>query len=357
MKDFEVEYDAKGHTFDINHTNVLKQDAKDYDKTLEIKPFQIAVQIAFDKEVRVANPDEVEQEMIVVADELEEQVHQQIRELDARLQKLKKEEEAGNKSASQEADKEVKLTKKKLEKLAGEFGMKTRIVVEKILTRQNGAKVKCRSASRTVVRGLELEDDFFDERAKSEPDPYFGKLAQTLATSGKEIAKLTLEEKNARKDLSDEIIRLHKVVEAARGNNSKFDIKAFAHSNTAETRKLETAANKYVEFVSSMDEKLDALQKTFVNFEKLVKGAASPDDQKQIVNSVEEFDDALSTVKGTIEEKLGTGKLAQRLLKDTYDDRQSWPDLAEHLDGLKAAANSGKRLEEHGGKLAKITKK
>ena len=136
MKDFEVEYDAKAHTFDINHTNILKQDAKDYEKTLEIKPFQVAVQISFDKEVRVANPDEVEQEMTVVADELEEKVHQEIRELDEKILKLKKEEEAGNKTASAEADKIVKLSKKKLEKLAGEFGMKTRIVVEQILTRR-----------------------------------------------------------------------------------------------------------------------------------------------------------------------------------------------------------------------------
>src|SRR5262245_40776231 len=141
MKDFLLEYDAKAHDFSVNHTNILKQLAKDYEKSLVIKPFQISVQIAIDKEVRVANPDEVEQEMQTVADELEEQVKQEIRDLDDKLQKLKKEEDAGNKTASAEAEKVVVASKKKLEKLAGEFGMKTRVVVERVLTKQNrGAK-------------------------------------------------------------------------------------------------------------------------------------------------------------------------------------------------------------------------
>jgi hypothetical protein len=166
-----------------------------------------------------------------------------------------------------------------------------------------------------------------------------------------------LEENNLRKDLSDEVIRLHKIVEAARGNNSKFDIRAFAQSNTAETRKLEGMAVKYVEFVTGMDEKLDALQKTFGNFEKLVKGAESLGDKKLIEKHVEEYDDALAKVKGTISEKLDAGRSAQRLLKDTYDDRQAWPDLAEYLKGRKAAAKSGARLQESGAALAKLAKK
>jgi hypothetical protein len=359
MKDFELEYDVKARAFSVNHTNILKQDAKDYEKALEIKPFQISVQVAFDKEVRVANPDAVEQEMQEVADKLEEEVHQEIRDLDEKIQKLKKEEDAGNKTAAVEAEKIVKLSKKKLEKLAGEFGMKVRIVVEKMLTDQNrGAKVKCRSASRTVVRGLELNEEFFDQKGKSEQsDPYFGKLATALAASGKEIAKLTLEEKNLRKDLSVEIVRIHKIVEAARGNKKDFDIKAFAKSNTADARKLESLAIKYFEFVTALDEKLEALRKSLTNFEKLVKGAESLDDQKQIEKHVKEYDDALATVKGTIEEKLDAGRCAQHLLKDDYKTGEAWPDLAAFLDSRKAAANSGNRLQEHGAALAKLAKK
>src|SRR6478736_2435609 len=192
MKDFELEYDVKVNAFSINHTNILKQEAKDYEETLDIKPFQVAVQVALDKDVRVANPDAVEQDMQEVADELIDEVRQEIVDLDGKLQKLKKEEDAGNKTAAAEGDKAVKATKKKLEKLANEFGSKIRVVVEKTLTSQNrGAKVKGRSASRSVFRGIELDDDFFSEESGSEQsEPYFGKLAQGLAASGKEIAKL-----------------------------------------------------------------------------------------------------------------------------------------------------------------------
>ena len=359
MKDFEVEYDAKAHSFGINHTNILKQDAKDYEKTLEIKPFQISVQISFDKDVRVANPDEVEQEMTVVADELEEKVHQEIRELDGKIQKLKKEEEAGNKTASAEADKIVKLSKKKLEKLAGEFGMETRIVVEQILTRQNrGAKVKCRSASRTVVRGLELEEDFFDQQAKSEQsDPYFGKLAQGLAASGKEIAKLTLDERNLRKDLGDEIVKVQNLVESKRQGDDEIDIRQFAKDNSKESRALESMAQKYVDFVNAMSEKLDAAEKTVANFKKLIGHAEKLEDQKEVENQFGIYEKALVTVKGTIDEKLEGGRAALRLLKDNYDTGDSWTTLEAKLDGIPAAAKSGGKLQESGAALAKLGKK
>src|SRR6188474_2147696 len=114
MKDFSLEYDVRAHAFSIEHTDILKQEAKNFKEALVIKPFQVAVQVAIDKDVRVANPDAVEQEMLVGADELAEEVRQEIADLNEKIQKLKKEEAAGNKTASAEADKLVKASKKKL---------------------------------------------------------------------------------------------------------------------------------------------------------------------------------------------------------------------------------------------------
>jgi len=358
MKDFELEYDVKVNAFSINHTNILKQEAKDYDETLVIKPFQIAVQIALDKDVRVANPDAVEQDMQEIADELIAEVRQEIVDLDGKIQKLKKEEDAGNTTASAEADKLVKATKKKLEKLASEFGSKIRVVVEKTLTSQNrGAKVKGRSASRSVLRDLDLNEDFFDQKSKSEQsEPYFGKLAKGLAASGKEIAKLTLDEKAIRSSLGDEILKVQKIVETKRTGKTPLDIRQFAKDNSKEARGLESSAQKYIDFVNAMSEKLDAAAKTLLNFQKVVDHAESLEDQKEIERATEDYETALVTVQSTIDGKLEAGKKAGRLFKDDYGDGSGWTSLEADLDALKAAAKSGAKMQEIGAALAKYAK-
>lgn len=358
MKDFDLEYDAKGCAFSINHTNILKDEAKDYDETLVIKQFQIAVQVAFDKGTRVANPDAVEQNMQEVADELIAQVRQEIIDLNSKIQKLKKEEEAGNTSASAEADKAVKASKKKLEKIAGEFGGEMREVVEKTLTSQNrGTKVKCRSASRSVLRGLELNEDFFDEASSSEQsEPYFGKLTKELAASGKEIAKLTLDEKSLRSSLGDEILKVQKIVETKRTGKTELDIRQFAKDNSKDCRALEGSAQKYIDFVNAMSEKLDAVAKTLLNFQKLVDHAESLEDQKEIEKATEDYETALVTVQSTIDGKLEAGKKAARLFKDDYGDGSGWTSVEADLDSLKAAAKSGAKMQEIGAALAKYAK-
>lgn len=359
MKDFEIEYDVKVNAFSIDHTNILKQEAKDYQETLIIKPFQIAVQVAIDKDVRVANPDAVEQDIQEVADELIAEVRQEIVDLDGKIQKLKKEEDAGNTTASAEADKVVKATKKKLEKLASEFGSKIRVVVEKTLTSQNrGAKVKGRSASRSVLRDLDLNEDFFDQKSKSEQsEPYFGKLAQTLATSGKEISKLTLDEKALRSSLGDAVLKVQKIVETKRTGGKELDIRQFAKDNSKESRGLESSAQKYVDFVNAMSDKLDAAAKTLGNFQKLIDHAENLDDQKEIEKETEAYETALATIQSTIDGKLEAGKKALRLFKDDYGDGSGWTSLEADLDSLKAAAKSGAKMQESGAALAKYSKK
>jgi hypothetical protein len=359
MKDFSLEYDVRAHAFSIEHTDILKQEAKNFKEALVIKPFQVAVQVAIDKDVRVANPDAVEQEMLVGADELAEEVRQEIADLNEKIQKLKKEEAAGNKTASAEADKLVKASKKKLDKLAGEFGAVTRTAVEKMLTSQNrGTKVKGRSASRTGCRGLELEDDFFDESNESaQSEPYFGKLAQGLAASGKEMAKLTLEEKSVRRSLGDEILRVQKLVEAKRTGKSELDIQQFAKDNAKDARGLEATAQKYIDFVNAMNDKLDAAAKILLNFQKIIDHAENMEDQKEIEKETEAYETALVTVQSTIEEKLAGGKAALRLFKDDYGTGTGWTSLEAELDKIKAAAKSGAKMQDSGAALAKYSKK
>lgn len=357
MKDFELEYDVKAHAFSINHTNILKQDAKEYEDTLHIKPLQISVQIAFDKTVRVANPDAIENDMRDVADEVEAEVHQELRDLDDKIRKFQKEEEAGSKTAAADADKAVKASKKKLEKLANELGMKTRVVVEKLLTNQNGTKVKCRSASRTVLRGLELNEDFFDEDAKSDADPYFGKLAQGLGASGKEIAKLTLEEKSQRRTLGDEIFKVQALVEKDRGDNDKYEIRNFADENSKEARSLEALAQKYVDSIISLSDKLEEIDKNLTNFEKIIDHGENIVDQKVVDKETKAYRKALDTVRGTMAEKLAAGKAALRLFKEKYGTGSYWTTLEAELDRIPAAAKSAGIMQDSGTVLAKLTKK
>jgi len=359
MKDFDLEYDVRAHAFTISHTNILKEEAKTYADTLVIKQFQISVQISVDKDVRVANPDSVEQDMQEVGDEFVANVRQEIADLDGKIQKLKKEEDAGNTGAAAEAEKIVKAAKKKLEKMAAELGADVRAAVEENLTKQNrGAKVKGRSASRTVLRDLDLDEDFFEQKAKSEQsDPYFGKLAQGLSASGKEIAKQTLDEKSLRSALGDEILKVQKIVETKRTAKTEVDIRQFAKDNSKEARGLEGQAQKYIDFVNAMNDKLDAAAKTLENFEKLIDQAENLDDQKEIEKAFDNYQEALATIQSTIDGKLEAGKQALRLFKDDYKDGSSWTSLEGELDSLKAAAKSGAKMQESGATLAKLSKK
>jgi hypothetical protein len=205
---------------------------------------------------------------------------------------------------------------------------------------------------------LELNDEFFDQKATSEQSaPYFGKLAAALATSGKDIAKATVEERGLRKDLSAEVTRVKKIIELNGGNKPNFDLKEFAKENSADARKLETAAGKYIDFVNGLNDKLDAAEKTLSNFQKLVSHAEKLDDRKKIEDNVKEYDVALGVVKGTIDDKLEAGKAAQKLFKEQYQEGGDWKNLIATLDEkIKAAANSGAKLQDAGAALAKIAK-
>ena len=69
-----------------------------------------------------------------------------------------------------------------------------------------------------------------------------------------------------------------------------------------------------------------------------------------------DYEKALKTVDGTLQDKRHAGESAQRLFKDDYDDGKWWKSLCATLESLKAAAKSGAVLEEVGTKVAKIAK-
>src|SRR6185295_4976363 len=97
MKDFSIEYDDKTHAFSIEHTNLLKAQAKEFDKCLIVKPFQVGVQVALEKDVTVSSPKEVAKPVKQVANGLAEKVWDAVNTLYAELQRLKKAEDGGDK--------------------------------------------------------------------------------------------------------------------------------------------------------------------------------------------------------------------------------------------------------------------
>jgi hypothetical protein len=221
--------------------------------------------------------------------------------------------------------------------------------------------VKGRSASRTSMRGLDLNEDFFDsEGSSSEPSPYLTKLSGELAKSGKELAKLTQEEGSMRTKLAEQIAKVQQIVEKSRINKAEVDIEAFvkANSGTKEVNDLIPAATKYVEFVNTMNEKIEDVYANLEKVHGLVRGTGAEDlkNEKLVEHEVEDYGEALNNVAGTIDDKLAAGKAVQRLFKDDYKDGQRWKSLIATLEGIKAAAKSGRVLQDSGAKLDKALK-
>src|SRR5262245_17345354 len=115
MKEYSVEYDAKPNSFNAEHTNVLKDVAKELEKSLERKQYEVAVQVSLEQGVSVSKAEPVVKEAKAAAKVLGDKVREEITTLASKLQKLKKDEDAGDKRAAESGQKETKATKKKIE--------------------------------------------------------------------------------------------------------------------------------------------------------------------------------------------------------------------------------------------------
>jgi hypothetical protein len=359
MKDFATDYDPKTHSFSVEHHDIFKYVAKEKDvaKCITLKQFHVGVQVSLDPSISVAKPVPIQDAAQEAAQSLEKKATDEVNSLVTKLEKLQQEEKNGNKKAAAEGEKELKASKKKLETLAADFGPDIREAVENALKSELKTKVKARSANRSTFRGMELKDEFFQEKGDSiEEKPEFGKLAKTLSASGKELFDMTDTEKGGRKQLAELIREVQVTIEKLRGNNQKFDIGDFAKSHAKEVREMRVIADTYADHVSSMSDRIAEVEGKLKQFNKLVDAAKEMPEQKSLQKEIGDYEKALATIKGTLKDKTEAAEEAQGLLEEDYKNGEGWKKLLAQLDSIKAAAKSGGILEAAGKKIEKIAK-
>jgi hypothetical protein len=362
MKDFELEYDAKTHSFSIEHSNILKEYAKKYADTLIIKPFQIGVQIAMQQGADVPDPEAVEEAMELVACEAAEEVFAEIDDLNARIVKLQKEEQLGNEKAADEAEKEVKAAKKRIDKLAAEVGADMRQKVEAALKKQKVEKPKLRSTSRTGLRGLELNEDAFEGGVDSKASAFVGEVGKGLAGLGGEALKLSNEEKTNRQGLADAVKTLKgtldKYVEQSvkKGGQDELDIELWAKNNVKEVDKMEQLKEKYVDFLQEFEKKLNSADGQLDKFDKLIKQEDALKEDKGLAKDLKAFKEARDTILGTFKDKYKAASLVDRLFMDDYRKGATFIAAYRALEAQKGTTKSAKTMQDAGKAIEKAAK-
>lgn len=350
MSEIDVSYeDGKNPQFIFKCGNLMSPLNRKVDDIVELNLFQVYV------EVPVENGIDDEKKTV---GQIQKQVNsltksllKEVDEMVDRLRKLQKEEEQGNKKAASEAEKLVSTTEKRVKKWAGEFGgMARRAVQEAIGSREN-----LRSISRTIFRGMELNEEAFEGSDEGEAPGFMVDLAKSLATTGKEVFKLTTQEKDLRKDLSLEIEKVHAVIEKAEAGKKDFDFKAFYKANSKDCRALESLAAKYIEFLNGLSEKLEDAATKHEKLDKLIDKNEKLDDDKQLDALCKDYSDAMKTVRDSLKEKSSLADQAKRLFKDNYDS-YSWSELSNALAQAKGATKSGKSMQDAGADLEKFLK-
>jgi hypothetical protein len=363
MKDFELEYDAKTHSFNVEHSNILKDQAKKYADTLVIKPFQIGVQIAMLQGSEIPDPEAVEDAMELVACDVAEQVFAEIDALNGKIVKLQKEEELGNEKAADEAEKEVKASKKRLDKLAAEVGGEMRQKVEAALKKQKVVKPKLRSVSRTGLRGLELNEDAFEGGGlDSKSSAFVGEVGKSLAALGGDALKQSNEEKAHRQGLADAVKTLKgtldKYVQDSMKNGGKddVDIELWAKNNAKEVDKMEQTKDKYVEFLQEFENKLNSVDGQLDKFDKLVKQEDALKEDKDLVKDLKSFKEARDTILSTFKDKYKAASLVDRLFMDDYRKGATFVAAYRGLEAQKGTTKSAKTMQDSGKAIEKAAK-
>src|SRR5215207_6816373 len=187
---WDIEFSEKEKDVVVNHPNILEKQRKDYKGLLVIKVFQVYVEVPID------NPPPKTQYLVKAAQDaaegLEEIAVSGVDALAKEVKDLQKEEKLGNKKAAETAKKLVEKVEKSLKNLADEFGADIRKSVQKALI--GGNKQKLMSSSRTIFRGMELDEDAFDEDVGGEIPSFFGDIVKQLVAAGSEASKLSSDE-------------------------------------------------------------------------------------------------------------------------------------------------------------------
>ena len=351
MSDFEVSYeDGKQQQINIECRSLFGDLAKKLDDVLDINLLQVYVEVPLESKLSD------EKKMIAAikkrAESAGNEVRKDVEDLAASLRKLQKEEEHGNKKAASEGEKLVKATEKTVKKWAGDLGGALRKAVQEAV----GSRANLRSVSRTIFRGMELSEDAFDGSAEEAETPgYVVDLAKALAAAGKEVFKLTTQEKEQRKELALKIEKVQQLADKASAGKNDFDIKEFYKTNAEHTRPLEVAALKYVDFLAELGAKLEETQEKYAKLDNLIEKNEKLDSNKAVNEEFDEYGKSKRIVTDSLKDKTQCAARAKRLFKEDYKSAE-WRGLASELAALKGAAKSGKLMQDCGSALEKKLK-
>jgi len=353
--DFEVTYDPKAKNISVTHANLFDKVRKECKDLLKVNTFQVNVEVAM--ESAVSDKDKLEEEAKKGAKGVEKDVLKELDDAANLLRKLQADEKKGNTKAATEADKAAKKAEKDLKKYAAEFGIDIRKAVQKEYARQSGTKAQLRSVNRTVFRGMELNEDAFEYEAESsEALGDLSQLAAKLETIGKEIVKQAKKEKELRRELTGEVERVYKLIEAQRGDKTPFEIEEFVNKNGKDAKAVEGLAKNYQEFLGEMKDARDRGLQQYIGIQKIGDKSEKLQKDKQYAKAMNEYGEGHEVVSEMIGDYTDAAESARKLFKDSYGKGDGWKRLVDDLSVLKGCTKSGTRMQDGASVLAKLAK-
>src|SRR5262245_7885590 len=159
--EYTVEHDKKGNFVSVDCPNVFDGIRKGCKDVLVLNALIAHAEVPLDAEV--SNMKAILEAVETRLEKNSKELLKDMNDLIESLRKLQKEEQQGNMKASGEAEKLVKDQEKAVKKWADTFGAQVRKAVQEECNEQAEKKTQLRSASRTIFRGMELDDDAFEE--------------------------------------------------------------------------------------------------------------------------------------------------------------------------------------------------
>ena len=348
---WDIEFSEKENDVIVDHDHLLEAQKKEYKGLLVIKVFQVHV------EVPVYNPPPKTHLLVAAAkgaaEALQARAVKEVDDLAKELKDLQKEEKLGNAKAAETAEKLVEKTSKSLKNLADEFGGEIRKATQKALI--GNTKQKLSSTSRTMFRGLELDEDAFDGDVGGEVPSFFGDIVKSLVTAASEAAKLSSEEGTARMALVDGIKETMTGISNKYGK-SDVDLKLFTKNNPKEVLKLDSLHDKYTDFLKSFEDKLETALKALDKLEKLSGKESGLKDNKEVQDEYADYRDAAKMILKTFDAKRKAAALADRLFNDDWRNGASFVAAFRELEKQPTTLKSGKNMQEAAKALEKLAK-
>lgn len=355
---WDVEFSQKEKDVVANHPNILEDQRKNYKGLLIIKVFQVYVEVPLD------NPPPKTDSLVgaarTAAEGLQEIAVKEVEALAKEVLDLQKEEKQGNKKAAETAKKLVEKVEKSLKNLADEFGAGIRKSVQKVLLGAN--KQKLMSTSRTIFRGLELDDDAFEEDIHDEIPDFFGDIVKQLVAAGNDAYKFSSDEADNRVSLIQSVKSQMELVDKSieesvkKGGKGTVDIELYAKANNKEVHKLSQAKEKYVDFLKTFEEKLNLALKALDKLEKLSIKEKALKDNKTVGRDYDDYRDAANIILKTFDAKHKAAGLIDDLFKTEWKNGAAFMSAQRSLESQPSTIKSGKNMQEAGKSLEKLSK-